>query len=272
MYYSQSECKFFEIDQDFNPKIIDDYINRMYPTDDRDSEEPVKEFITNQEFDSDPNSYPDYTGFGLVFGFAPKGMIVVWTEYSFIRYEIGRYQAKEITDPKKIEECIKKYLTFNRIDEEYFKETQKERFIADADCKQWDDYRLRYNWGYEVQSEHKGFRLLGFTNLFFNGENQMDFKPLLDQTIYKSRAVPEQMELFWECSDKEKFIGKLFFNWKKLNELLKNSKQDKNLFTIKINKTNNSLELFLNNEKIQPIMIRIYPNNGVMIFRESYKN
>lgn len=273
IYYSQSECKFFEIDQDFNPKVMNHYLNVMYPTNDSDSEEPVKEFITMQEFRSNKDKYrSSYDLFGLIFGFAPKGMIVVWTEYSFIRYEIGRYQAKEITDPKKIEECTKKYLVFNRIDENSFKGFQKERFIADADCKQWDDYRIRYNWAYKVKSNHQGFRILGVRTQFFNGEQHMDFSPIVNQALNKSRAVPEIIELYWECSKNEQFIGRLFFNWKKLNELLKNSQQEKNKFTFKINDTNNGMEVFLNDKKIEPIMIRIYPNNGVKIFRESYKN
>ena len=76
---------------------------------------------------SDANAdYNSYHGISsLVFGFAPKGMVVVWVNYGLTVIEIGRYQAKVISDPKELESAKKRYLDIWRFSPVRFDELAK---------------------------------------------------------------------------------------------------------------------------------------------------
>ena len=271
-YYSLYDNKYYEINEDFDVTNIKEMTNRCYPSKDEFSEEAVKEFITRDEyikhFERLRYYYSPFST--LVFGFAPKGMVVVWMRYGGAKtLELGRFQAKEITDKKRIKECEEKYLSTYRIHPDTHKELIEIMHLDNPSPEKWDNYRLRYNWNYSVISENKGFKLLQIANEFFNGERENIFRPTLLNPVMKQKAIPEMMTLFWETSAKERYQAKLFFDWEQTNEFL--IKQDGNTtFNITINDDNTKLEIKVNGEPFPIKSIRIYPNS-VMRYRESYK-
>ena len=271
-YYSLYDNKYYEINEDFDVTNIKEMTNRCYPSKDEFSEEAVKEFITRDEyikhFERLRYYYSPFST--LVFGFAPKGMVVVWMRYGGAKtLELGRFQAKEITDKKRIKECEEKYLSTYRIHPDTHKELIEIMHLDNPSPEKWDNYRLRYNWNYSVISENKGFKLLQIANEFFNGERENIFRPTLLNPVMKQKAIPEMMTLFWETSAKERYQAKLFFDWEQTNEFLK--KQDGNTtFNITINDDNTKLEIKVKGEPFPIKSIRIYPNS-VMRYRESYK-
>lgn len=48
----------------------------------------------------------------LVFGFAPKGMVVIWFRYGYVSVQLGEFQAEVIKDDKKYAD--KMFSTFRR--------------------------------------------------------------------------------------------------------------------------------------------------------------
>ena len=271
-YYSLYDNKYYEINEDFDVTNIKEMTNRCYPSKDEFSEEAVKEFITKEEYTKhfEPLRYY-YAPFStLVFGFAPKGMVVVWMRYGGANtIELGRFQAKEITDKERVKECEEKYLSTYRIHPDTHKELIEIMHLDNPSPEKWDNYRIRYNWNYSVKSENKGFKLLQIANEFFNGEKENRLRPVVLNPEMKDKAIPEMMTLFWETSAKERYQAKLFFDWEKTNEFLK--KQGGNTtFNITINEDNTKLEIKVNGEPFPIKSIRIYPNS-VMRYRESYK-
>ena len=270
-YYSRYEDKYFYIDKDFDLPFVKEMTSRCYPTGDDRSDEPVKEFIYKRDFDSNFEKFRyTYDPFGnLIFGFAPQGMIVVWMGYGGNRIELGRYQAKAITDEKRIAECKKKYINTYRLAEVRYEEARKEMNIPDASPLQWDNYRMQYEWNYNITSDNKGFRLLMVDTENFNGETMSVFRPTVLNPTIKKRAIPELITLFWETSAKERYSARLFFDWDKTNECFKTA-GPKSTFNIHIDQNNSKIEIKLNDKVVALDSIRIYSDSS-MRFRESYK-
>ncbi|WP_051191605.1 DUF2931 family protein [Flavobacterium gelidilacus] len=271
-YYSLYENKYYEINEDFDVTNIKEMTNRCYPSNDEFSEEPVKEFITKDEFNKhyEPLRYYYEPFSDLIFGFAPQGMVVVWLGYGASRIELGRFQAKEITDKERVKECEEKYLSTYRIHPDTHKELIEIMHLDNPSPEKWDNYRLRYNWDYKISSENKGFKLFQIANEYFNGERENILRPMLLNSVMKEKAIPEMTTLFWETSAKERYQAKLFFDWDKTNEFLKTQGGD-TTFNITINEDNTKLEIKVNGEPFPVKSIRIYPNS-VMRYRESYKD
>lgn len=271
-YYSGYEDKYYQIDEDFDVDYIKEMTSRCYPTSDDTSDDPVKEFIYKKEFDSDFQKFrKDYREFShLIFGFAPQGMIVVWLGYGPKRIELGRFQALVVTDENRIAVCKEKYMNTYRVDPEYYEEARKKYFIPNVSALQWDNYRLRYNWNYNVTSDNTGFKFLKYSGTFFNGETDDNFNPIVLSPEMKKRAIPEVITLCWETSSKERYQAKLFFDWNKTNLWFKEAK-DENVFNIHISEDNSKIEIKLNDKLLELDSIRIYPNSHLR-FRDSYKD
>lgn len=270
-YYSRYEDKYYKINQDFDLEFIKKMTNRCYPTSDN-GEDSVKEFISLDQYNDDFERYRyTYQPFStLVFGFAPKGMIVVWMRYAFISYEIGRFKAMEITDLEEIKKVKKIYMEKYRIHPERYEEAKKSMYLPDVSPDLWDNYRLKYKWSHKVNSENRGAKFFELGNEYFNGEYEVMFGSLVAKPISKDRAVPEVIHLFWETGKNERYIARIFFDWEKTNELLKNSGVKENIFNIKIKEDNSQLSINLNGKPIEVDSIRIYPNSH-MRFRDSYE-
>jgi hypothetical protein len=269
-YYAHYEDKYYYIDANFDVEYIKKMANRCYPTSDL-GEKPTQEYISLKEFNDDfevlRDTYSPFTT--LVFGFAPKGMVVVWMCYSYIAIDIGRFQAKEITDKKRIEECKKKYVSTYRIDGNRYEEAIIENAVPNASPLLWDNYRIKYNWKYEVGCDDTNFRFLGLTNEYFNGEKEQLFRPTLLTPVFKKKAIPEVMTLYWETNANERYEGKLFFDWDKTNILFKEAGENATL-KIHINENNTDIKLFLNDKEIEINSIRMY-SQSEMRFRDSFK-
>jgi hypothetical protein len=272
-YYAHCENKYYYIDQNFDVEHMKEMTNRCYAGSDMDSETPVKEYIYKKEWrkiQANNDVDTSYDEFGtLVFGFAPQGMVVVWMRYGGANcIELGRYQAKEITDKAKIEECKQKYISTYRLGGNRYEEQIEEMKIPDASSKLWDNYRIKYNWNYEVTSDNKEFRLLSFDSEYYNGEVESLFRPVVLKPEMKKRGIPEIINLYFETSKKERYIGRFFFDWDKMNELMK-SGGEKQTLKFHIDEDSNNIEVMLNNQKIEIDSIRIYPNSS-MRFRDSF--
>lgn len=270
-YYSEYEDKYYYINQDFDLKEIQEMTNRCYPWMDERLDEPVKEYLPKVEYDSDFEKYRYvYAPFGrIIFGFAPQGMVVVWCGYGPNRIELGRYQAIEVTDEKRLAICKEKYLSTYRVDESIYDEQRKKYFLPNASPELWDNYRKRYNWSYKVASENAGFRFFEFEIESYNGEIISNFAPYILNPKMQSRAIPSFVMICWETSAKERFLSRVFFNWEKTNELLKNAGEN-NTFQFHINKQNSEIEVLLNNNPIEVDSVRIYPSH--LRFRDSYED
>ncbi|MGN7812899.1 DUF2931 family protein, partial [Flavobacterium sp. 22659] len=97
-----------------------------------------------QDTEAPYRSYDAFTS--LIFGFAPKGMVVVWANYGLTVIEIGRYQAEIITNKEELQDAKNKYLKIWRFSPKRFDDLAKDFFVPDANCELWDTYRIRYSW------------------------------------------------------------------------------------------------------------------------------
>lgn len=241
IYYAGYEDKFYHLKVDF-------------PVD-----EMKKAVDTTRRY----NDYVNEKFSGLIFGFAPQGMVVVWKEYGVMRIELGRYQAEVIKDDKKLEEQLFRNWSMNR------QQVAERDFLPNASCAKWDMYRQRYTFRVKMENENPALRLFQYCFTNYNGEQDIIFMPPLPVTTYDNRALPQILELDWETAAGESFRGNIFMNEKEIFEKFKDFKtEDKQEFEIKISKDNQELKLFLNNEPIKVDSVRIY--EGSVSYKNSY--
>lgn len=272
IYYSRYEDVYYHLDIDFPKDKIKDFMERAYSIwDDLGGE--TKEYKKlgrgNKSSKGKENSYNSFST--LVFGFAPKGMVVVWLNFGNTRIELDRYQAKVITNQTEIDKAKEKYLQMYRISPQRYEEARKELSLPNASPLEWDNYRMRYNWRPVVSSENSKFLLFEVLNYTYNGEKEGALRPWVLDMSYKMRAIPREMVFFWETGkDKqEQLNARAFFNWEKTNEAFKKA-GDKIDMQVKIAPDNNSIEILLNGEPLETDSIRIYQWSGD--YKESYKN
>ncbi|KAF2342738.1 DUF2931 family protein [Flavobacterium tistrianum] len=110
----------------------------------------------------------------LTVGLAPKGMVVVWMNGQN-KVEIGRYQAREL-ERKEANEVYKAHFKLSGdmpdavverelISREVPTEVREIIKQGKISCKQWDDYRLRYNWKVEFNEPLEMYHhYIGFLN------------------------------------------------------------------------------------------------------------
>ena len=224
---------------------------------------PVEEMKTAMDttYRYNDDTYEKFSG--LIFGFAPQGMVVVWKEYGVFRIELGRYQAQEIKNDKELEQQLFRNWSMNRL------QVAERDFLPNASCVKWDMYRQRYTFRLKMENENPHLRLFQYCFTNYNGEQDIIFMPSLPVTEYNNRALPQILELDWETAPGENFRGNIFLNEKVIFEKFKNFKtEDKQEFEIKISKDNQELKLFLNQEPIEVDSIRIY--KGSVSYKGSY--
>lgn len=274
-YYAGYDNAFYRLKIDLPVERMRDLVRRNYA-----SQEVKDKTIEEYKYEGDRDlqyimndadaAYSSYHDFkGLIFGFAPKGMVVVWVNYGLTTIEIGRYQAKVITDPKELEIVKKKHLATWRFTPEYFDELAEKLYNPDANCLLWDMYRLRYNWRPVFTSENSKFRLFKINTEYYNGEKDQLMRPWLLENKMRDRALPNVFQFFWETGKGEKFEGRIFFNQDEIFKRFKDLTGD-NEIQVKIAANNGDLEVLLNNEKLKVDSIRIYPNSN-REFNDSYK-
>jgi len=156
----------------------------------------------------------------LTVGLAPKGMVVVWMD-GRNKVEIGRYQAKEL-DRKQANEVFKMHfkssgdmpetidkLEFDRLTPEV-KEIVKQGKIS---CKQWDDYRLRYNWKVEFNKPLEMYKYyIGFFNSEYSGYlppkvSPEEFNKIILES--SSKVVPNYIGMYVTAQNHRNYLIRL---------------------------------------------------------------
>ncbi|OXB05372.1 hypothetical protein B0A81_13975 [Flavobacterium plurextorum] len=270
-YYSRYEDVFYRLNVDFPIDIIKDYMERAYARiDDENGETQEYKKLGRAHKSSSGNAYDSFSD--LVFGFAPKGMVVVWLNFGITRIELGRYQAEILSDTVIIEKIKKKYLKKYGLTSERYDEAAKEYFLADASPEKWDNYRSRYHWRPVVISENSKTELIQIQTSFYNGEIECMLRPWVSDPAYKERAVPSEINVVWMTGKKgeDKKQAYLYFNWEKVNEVFKKSGSKIDL-QVKISKENN-IELMLNNQPFEADSIRVFDWSPSMLSGMMYKN
>ncbi|OUL60275.1 DUF2931 family protein [Flavobacterium sp. AJR] len=260
-YYVGYEDTFYRLNVDFPVETMEDLTKRFYANnEDLEYDEDLKEYV----YERKPNQYRTYTEFrDLVFGFAPKGIVVVWLRYGATQKELGRYQADVVKDDAALEKKLFASWSMNR------KQVHENYFNPDASPEKWDNYRRRYVWRPIITSTKPNFKLFEVMTGYFNAESEIAVRPISLNPAKRERAIPKAITFFWETGKGEKFEGRAFFDWQKTNEQFKNEGTGDNEIQIKISDDNSGFEVFLNNETLETVNKRVYLSNQE--FKESYK-
>ncbi|WP_456314864.1 DUF2931 family protein [Pseudomonas shirazensis] len=260
-YYADYEDTFYHLNVDFAVDVMKDLTKRYYINDeDLENTEDLKEYV----YERKANQYRAYSEFrDLVFGFAPKGMVVVWLRYGALQKELGRYQAKVVKDDAALEKKLFASWSMKR------KEVRENYLIPDANPEKWDNYRKKYVWIPEITSNKPTFKLFNVLTQYFNAESENTVRPILLHPEKRERAIPQVITFFWETGKGEKFEGRAFFDWQKTNELFQKEDTGDNEIQIKINDNNSDFEVLLNGKALETVNKRVFKSDWV--FKESYK-
>ncbi|WP_228452214.1 DUF2931 family protein [Chryseobacterium sp. c4a] len=260
-YYSGYEDTFYRLNVDFPVEKVKDYMQRAYAVSEGESSEPLEEYKRpgKQIQSGGGNPYNSFTD--LIFGFAPKGMVVVWLQFSSVRIELGRYQAEVIKDDKALEKKLFASWTMNR------EQVKARDFNPDASPVQWDNYRIRYNWKPKITSSNSNFRLLKIYMEYYNAEREIMFRPWVLSPPERARAIPKQLNFVWTTGKGEQYVGKAFFDWETTNEAFKKAGGKGNI-EFKIAPDNDSYEVFIDNQPLKMDSMRIFKDNYE--YKDSY--
>ncbi len=263
IYFSRYEDTFYHLKTDFPLDKIKDYMKRAYAEGEASLyTKPIEEYKNLGRFEHFGSTENPYSSFStLVFGFAPKGMVVIWLRFGIIQIELGKYQAEIIKDDKELEKKFFANLSVT------LEEMKQKRFL-DVSPKEWEDYRIRYSWKPIISSENKKLRRFEMNMMYFNGESEVILRPWIDNIPLKDRAIPKELNFTWETGPNEQFIGRAYFNWGKVNQVFKKSENQGNL-EFKISPDNSSFQILLNGELLPADSIRVFKSERD--FHESYK-
>jgi len=260
-YYAKYEDTFYRLNVDFPVDTIEDLTKRFYcNNEDLEYNEEVKEYVYERKFDQ--RAYTEFRD--LIFGFAPKGIVVVWLRYGATQKELGRYQAEVVKDDAALaDKLFSSKITVSR------QQIRNTRMIPDANPAKWDKYRKKYVWRPIITSTKPNFRLFDVMTEYFNAESEIAVRPISLNPAKRERAIPKAITFFWETGKGEKFEGRVFFDWLKTNEQFENENTGDNEIQIKISEDNSGFEMFLNNKPLETVNKRLYLSE--QNFKESYK-
>ena len=258
VYYATYEDKFYHLKVEFPVEKMKDLVSRAYAISYvRSHKEPLKPYIVTDErmvFSAYENPYSSMTH--LVFGFAPKGMVVVWIGYSGgARIEIGRFQAEEVEDEEKYEEERFEYWNMSR------EKMRSKLYLPNASPEEWENYRNKYEWRPVFSSDNDTFFMLKSSTRYYNGEREYLLQPYILKAEYIKRAIPKEIQFFWRVGDAQ-YEGRVFFKWDKMDKILKEKGKTKNDIRFHINK-NNKMDVFLNDEPLEVESIRVYGDSNI---------
>ncbi|KUJ60688.1 hypothetical protein AR687_16800 [Flavobacteriaceae bacterium CRH] len=261
-YYSKYEDTFYRLNVDFPIDTIKDWTKRFYP-----SSEVEKNHNELQEYiyDTKPAQKQTYIEFrDLIFGFAPKGMVVVWLRYGGTQKELGRYQSEVVKDDKTLaDKLFSSTITVSR------EQIRNTRLIQDASPVKWNNFRTKYDWRPAITSDNPKFKLFWVLTEYFNAEFENKLRPMVLHPKKEKRAIPSLITFFWETGKGEKYEGRAFFNWEKTNEQFKNEDNGDNEIQIKIGADNLDFEVFLNGNPLETVNKRVFKTDRE--FKESYR-
>ena len=265
IYFSPYEDTFYHLKADFPLDKIKNLTERAYAQADiEDYSKPIEEYKNlgrGQKFGNYVNPYDSFDN--LVFGFAPKGMVVVWLRFGYVQIELGRYQSTIIKDDAKAASIMfSKTITVSR------EQIRQKRFIPDASPQLWDNYRTRYHWIPILVSENPNFKAFEIRTEYYNGERDVILKPWINNPPMRGRAIPKEISFFWETGKGEAFEGRAFFNWEKTNEAFKTVGKDFKL-EFKIKQDNTAFEILANGQPFRTDSLRLYKSERK--FKGSYE-
>ncbi|MGV0925390.1 DUF2931 family protein [Empedobacter tilapiae] len=97
VYFSTYEDAFYHLKANFPVERVKELARRAaYANSDDESCYKGKEYVDVLEEEAKCNSYRKMSA--LVFGFVPKGVIVVWLRFGIQQIEIGQFQAEVIEE------------------------------------------------------------------------------------------------------------------------------------------------------------------------------
>lgn len=264
-YFSRYEDQFYHLKVDFPTDQMKDYMERAYAQSGSATEnsQPLQEFKRlgrNEKFSSATNPYNSFSD--LVFGFAPKGMVVVWLNFGKVRIELGKYQAEVVKNDQELEKKFFSKLSITR------EEMRKNRFL-DLSPKLWEDYRTKFIYQPVITSTNEALRLFEMNFRYYNAEQESMFRPWINDISMKSRAIPKELNFTWETGKDQQFVGRAYFSWEKTNEAFKKAGNNAKL-EFKIAPDNSTFEIFLNNEPLKADSIRIFKTE--VEYRDSYND
>ena len=281
VYYSNYEDVFYHLKVDFPVDYMKEMTQRAYFIyEPKNFEGSLPQYIDLREkrsYFSEVNLMGrvcnefDY----LIFGFAPKGMVVVWLGYGPTRIELARYQAELVKDEKLIKEYEDRLVAMSYLSRAKLYEIQKKIYgeeTAKATPERWDNYRKKYKLKVVISSENKGFRVFRISTEYFNGEKRISLCPYMTSPKAEEQAIPEMMRFIFETAKGASYNCKVFFDWDKLHTILEKNPTGEHTLEVKLNATSTDLEVFLDGEPIKTEGQYIRENEGnFYIFRDSYK-
>ena len=261
-YYAKYEDAFYHLNVDFPIDTIKDWTKRFYSNVEvEENNEELREYI----YDRKPSQKRVYDEFNdLIFGFAPKGMVVVWLNFGGTQKELGRYQAELVKDDEALAAIM-----FSRTITVPREKIRTKNAVPDASPEKWDNYRIKYFWKPVITSENNNFRLFWVITDYFNAEFENKLRPMALHPKKEKRAIPTVIKFFWETGKGEKYEGRAFFNWQKTNEQFKNEDNGDNEIQIKIDADNRNFEVSLNGRPLETTNKRVFRTDRE--FKESYK-
>lgn len=260
-YYAGYEDTFYRLNVDFPVETMQDLTKRFYSNyEDLDNDEDLKEYV----YERKPDQSVVYSEFGdIIFGFAPKGMVVVWLRYAATQKELGRYQAEVVKDDAALEKKLFASWSMNR------KQVRENYLNPGASPEKWDNYRKRYIWRPIITSTKSNFKLFDVMTGYFNAESEIAVRPISSNPAKRERAIPRAITFFWETGKGEKYEGRAFFDWQKTNELFKSIDNGDNQIQIKIEANNTSFEVLINNQPLAMVNKGVFKTDRE--FKESYR-
>lgn len=256
VYYAPYENTYYHLDVDFPMEKMKDLVSRAYASDyiDMVPHPVLQEYIISKKtirYASYNNPYDSFSD--LVFGFAPKGMVVVWLGYGgAMVMELGRYQAKPISEDEKLKKWFSNKYVVSR------EEVLKDYFTPDASPEQWDNYRNRYNWRPVFSPDNTQIRIFWSNVDYYNAERERLLRPFILNPKISERAVPREIQILYKTADKKMYEALIFFDWQTTEDALKKLNTTPANIEMKIADDNNSIGVLLNGQPLKTDSIRIY--------------
>ncbi len=267
IYYADSENAFYHLKAHFPKDKVLDFVQRAYAIDEPHSSEVklTNRYINRRDEPDYDKKYNDmtvaYKSFSdLIFGFAPKGYVVVWYGYGPTQIELGEFQAELVTDKAKIKEYELKYQKRYNLGPKLFDELAIEYYLPNESPEKWKQYRTRYNWSPKMVSPNKEFIAYRMDLDYYNGERESIFRPFISNVPMEARAIPKEIGFFWRTKNGQNYEGRAFFDWSKANEAFKKA-GNQNVLEFRIAPDDDSFELFINNQPLKADSLRVYRSN-----------
>ncbi len=218
VYYARYDDTFYRLDAAFPRALMETLAYRAYPNNESDSsEQPLQPYIDvrqvrdyARQFNRFGMSY--YPMRGLVFGFAPEGLVAVWVRYGAQQVQVGTFRAQPVEDDARYADALFSTISVTRAQ-------MRAQVMPDASARPWLDYQQRYDWAPVFEPPSSDAELYQVITEYFNGEREIMLRPWVGQGIAQSRAVPREMTLYWRSPSGNTLETAVRFDWAALNRL-----------------------------------------------------